>query len=736
MSRCHCPGGVSGLSAAQAASQITSGTIGANSSQTTLAPIALTGTSILGALSYLWSVDIVLPQDASYVNTSAPVAPTAQSTTLNPQGPADYLLSCVGTGAFGSNTFKRLQTVTRPYPVVSSSLGPEEQAAPGPYAPTLSETNGADGPLTWATTATKVSDSSSVSVTGASTTTPSFTVVAGQAYRALHRVTDAYGRYNDLVVAISTAGIVPMFVTVTQPSNASVAGAATWTLTPTGGTGSFTYSVSALTRPATSSASITGGTTATPSVSLDKQGRYAFTSTVTDSTGLAVTVNCIVSLVWTPLVPGATPAVQSLSANTTTSGTITFITPTGGSGSYTNALTLTKPSGSVAALSASTGLVTTITGMANGEAYAVTCTSTDADAGSAATCNSGPALVRVATPTIAFSNPVPQSSATAGLATVNFVPATGGTGTLTYGTATLSVPVGSLATLSGSGTGPFTFTTDTPGAYGVTQSVTDTLGVSAQATGIVSYAPAGATWTTMETYDWTLVDSTSTSAAGSIALTVGGVAYKTLTTYTSGPVTSPVWQAVNGSGIRVSYSAGGGEVWFDFLASVPSSSTQKIMAQWIVGVPGYSSAGSIDVLGRITDAASWNGGAALSSLVYAVKPANYQMKTDFHSASTPSEATVRDSATDITWPACVTIIEDGYQIVLMVHQNCTDFVNPDSVGTGAVFTAYQYKDQRPSANYARWITTGGTIRVAMGHLDVAATSCYWRKTRVLQAPNL
>jgi hypothetical protein len=310
-------------------------------------------------------------------------------------------------------------------------------------------------------------------------------------------------------------------------------------------------------------------------------------------------------------------------------------------------------------------------------------------------------------------------------------------GAITTGTATLAKPAGSSATLSGSGYGAYTFTTDTPGTYSVTQSVTDDIGQSAQATGTLAYAPTGPTWTQLESYDWTTVDSQTTTSAGTIALLVSGAAYKTLNTYTSGSVSSPVWHAVNGSGIKMSYTTGNtGEVWFDFLAATPSSSTQKIMVQWIVDAPTYAAAGAIDVLGRISDAAGWNGGAALSSLVYAVKPANYILKTDFHSASTPSESTVRDNAADITWPACVTIIEDGYQITLLVHQNCTDFVNPDSVKTGAVFTAYQSKAQTPSGSYTRWITVSSTLRVAMGHLDYGATSCYWRKTRVLEAPNL
>lgn len=670
-----------GLSAAQAASQIPSGTVGANSSQTTLAAVALTGTGITGAISYLWSVAIVIPQDASYTNTSAPVGPTLQSTTLTPQGPADYLLSCVATGAFSSNTFTRLVTVTQAYPIVSSSLGPEEEAAPGPYAPTLSDIGGAVG-VTWLTTATKISDGSSVSVTGSTTTTPSFTVVAGQAYRVRHRATDAYGRYNDLVVAISTAGIVTMSVAVSQPSNRSTAGAATWTLTPTGGTAPLVYSVGALTRPATSLATITGGTTATPSVTLDKQGRYAFSSTVTDSTGLAVTVNCIVSLVWAPLVPGATPAVQSLAANTTTSGTITFITATGGSGSYTNALTLTKPAGSVAALSASTGLVTTITGMTNGEAYAVTCTSTDADAGSAATCNSGPALVRVATPTIAFSNPVAQAATAAGAASVTFTAATGGTGTLTYGTATLSVPSGSAATLSGSGLGPFTFTTDVPGAYGVTQSVTDTLGVSAQATGVVAYAPVGPTWSVVGALiNWTLCTTASRSSAGTLAIYEqdGTTLKATITAAATGSPTGVVG-CTNGVGLYSTYTSGAGSLWAVAPIGTPSSASKKIAVQSIVDVSTLSAleraVGASNTLAPV--------GNTQNFVMFDKPAANYRATVTNRVSNVNATVVALSQASSFGTYLCVTVINDGKQQSVYVNTatSTTDFTPMDALTGG------------------------------------------------------
>lgn len=623
-----------------------SGSLAADSTQTTLGAITLSVTGAVGASSYLWSAVCSEPPDSSYTSTAAPASASSASTSLTPDGPGDYVIACELTGLGGSTTLRRLVTVTRPRPAPSSTLGAAVYMAAGTYAPTLSETAGADGTIVWATSCTKVTDGSSVSVTGSATTTPTITIAAGTAYRVRHRCTDGYGRVTDYVVSVSESSAGADDLTLSLSTGATVAqaspGAQAITATATGGTGSKTYAWSA---------------------------KYQ-------------------------------------------------------DGSSANAL-----------LSATNVANPTLTTTDYAQRVIATCTATDS--GSPAQVAVASVMVTVSLTPIVFSNPAAQTATTAGAAEVTFATASGGIGTLTTGTATLARPAGSSAAISGSGYGPYSFTTDTPGTYAVTQSVTDTIGQSSQATGTLAYAPTGPTWTQLESYDWTTVDSQTTNSAGTIALLVGGAAYKTLNTYTSGAVSSPVWHAVNGSGIKMSYATGNsGEMWFDFLAATPSSSTQKIMVQWIVDAPTYAAGGAIDVLGRISDAAGWNGGAALSSLVYAVKPANYILKTDFHSASTPSESTVRDNAADITWPACVTIIEDGYQITLLVHQNCTDFVNPDSVKTGAVFTAYQSKAQTPSGSYTRWITVSSTLRVAMGHLDYGATSCYWRKTRVLEAPNL
>jgi hypothetical protein len=94
------------------------------------------------------------------------------------------------------------------------------------------------------------------------------------------------------------------------------------------------------------------------------------------------------------VVPGANPARKDLVTGTT-STTVTFAAPTGGSGSgFTYGATLSKPVGSGAGL-AGTGLGPyTISSMADGESYGVIFTATDAGDGQVAN-NFG--LVDVAT---------------------------------------------------------------------------------------------------------------------------------------------------------------------------------------------------------------------------------------------------------------------------------------------------------------------------------------------------
>ena len=119
------------------------------------------------------------------------------------------------------------------------------------------------------------------------------------------------------------------------------------------------------------------------------------------------------------VVPGANPARQDL-ATGTTSTTVTFAAPTGGSGTgFTYAAVLSAPAGSGAGL-AGTGLGPyTVSSLADGESYGLIFTATDA--GDAQVANNF-ALVDVATAVVqpaAFL--IPNVTETIDNITVDFV---------------------------------------------------------------------------------------------------------------------------------------------------------------------------------------------------------------------------------------------------------------------------------------------------------------------------
>ena len=87
-----------------------------------------------------------------------------------------------------------------------------------------------------------------------------------------------------------------MTLGVTAPISQAAGALATWTLTPGGADGAVTYSVGALTKPGGSSATISGGTTSTPSLTTDNDGVYTFTATATDANGNTASRDCTVSL--------------------------------------------------------------------------------------------------------------------------------------------------------------------------------------------------------------------------------------------------------------------------------------------------------------------------------------------------------------------------------------------------------------------------------------------------------
>ena len=160
---------------------------------------------------------------------------------------------------------------------------------------------------------------------------------------------------------------------------------------------------------------------------------------------------------YTPLVPGADPANQNL-ATGTTSTTVTFNAPSGGSGGYGYSATLDQIRGTGASLSGSGLGPYTVSSLEDGDELQVILTVTDT--GPVAQTVTSQCVITVDfvySPLVASANPADQTlpAGSTSSAPETFTAPTGGSGSYTY-SATLIQAVGSGATLSGSGLGPYT----------------------------------------------------------------------------------------------------------------------------------------------------------------------------------------------------------------------------------------------------------------------------------------
>lgn len=528
------------------AADVPTGNIGVDTSQNVLDPITLDGSAIVGATSFLWSADVLEPADCTYTSTATPDAPTSQSTTFTPDGVGDLRIKCVATNATGSTTFERQVSQTRPYPVVSSSLGSTEELAGATYAPTLSETAGADAPATpWLTTALLDSDGSSVSVTGSTTTTPSIgSIVAGAAYVVTHQYTDAYGRVGRLSVGVrrTPAAIVP----------------------------------------------------------------------------------------------------------------------------------------------------------------------------------------------IVFSTPSPQTLTAAGAADITFTGASGGTPGYTYSGATLAKPAGSAATiLSGSGVGPYAIVADVEGTYTITLTVTDSVGVTNQATGVVTYSSASSSWTTLETIDWTSCTTTSRSSAGTLSVyeNDGTTLKKDINCSNQGTVTVETFAATSGTGVTVTMTTGTGTAVMLWQCAAATSGAYKLAYQSLSTPPAYGASTSHAPAIISTQSTIAAGTQFYQSSTGSGGNAVYKLQYRVGGSSNPSaNQTVAESGNYV----CSTLIVDGDRCYFYIHHDVSDFVPLDTIYTGAEVGPFMGgpSSVTPVA-YAQLVTNQPWVGLFSGAVPGAVTTV--RKTRFAQA---
>ena len=237
---------------------------------------------------------------------------------------------------------------------------------------------GGTGPYTWAITAGSLPSGLVIdSSTGAITGTPS---VAGP-YTFTVRVTDNDGQtasagYAVAVVPPPAPPIAALSLTTTSLPDAEVGMAYGQSLSGTGGTTPYRWSISAGTLPAgLGLGRIAGTVSGTPSAS----GQDSFTVTLTDANGLTASKGYTLEVVAASASPGAPPSITTTSLPDGSDGSTYAVTPdgSGGTGPYTWSVTNgSLPTGLT--MSAATGAITgTVSSGATSETFTVSMTDAD-----------------------------------------------------------------------------------------------------------------------------------------------------------------------------------------------------------------------------------------------------------------------------------------------------------------------------------------------------------------------
>lgn len=476
-------------------------------------------------------------------------------------------------------------------------------------------------------------------------------------------------RHRAGMIALST-GVKPPDLTATlSPANTSQAspGAQVVTASATGGEGSISYSFDAKYPDGTSANALLTGSGSSRTVTTTAYSQtVVVTVTATDSgtpTAQTATARAVVAtVVPADLVASMSPATTSQASP---GAVVLTASSTGGVGTVSWAWSAKYADGSSAAalLSALVGSPVTLTTTTPGQSVRVVATATDA----AGQTSSASALVAVAQPAApTLSGPAPSAIDAPGSASVTFTGASG-YGALSY-SATLSAPAGSAATLSGSGLGAYTFTTDVEGAYAVTLTLTDALGRTAAATGIVSLVSAGALWTQFFLEDFDTYDAASRSGNGTLALQKAGVTQYTGTLSITAGTTGSA--GIDANGMFLTQASGTGQAFFSI---APTIDTTKWLAfQWLIDWPTIS---GTSVTTRA--AAKSITGVASGTEVYPAILANDTIagKVDIRCLMSLGgvSGTAGNHADSITAPSrvCVTLVIRGGQSLSLVHDSST-----------------------------------------------------------------
>lgn len=505
-------------------------------------------------------------------------------------------------------------------------------------------------------------------------------------------------RHRAGMIALST-GVKPPDLTVTlSPANTSQAspGAQVVTASATGGEGSISYSFDAKFADGTNANSTLSGSGSSRTVTTTAYSQtVVVTVTATDSgtpTAQTATARAVVAtVVPADLVASMSPATTS---QATPGAVVLTASSTGGVGTVSWAWSAKFADGTNASSTLSgSGASRTVTTTSYSQTVLVVAVGTDAS-GQVSPASAVVSAPRPTGPTI--TAPSVARSYAAGAQTVTFPSATGTS--LSY-SATLSAPDGSAATLSGSGLGPYSFTTDLEGAYVVTLTATDPAGQTAVAAGVHTLVAPGVLWTPLLDEDFTTYDAVSRSGGGSLALTKGGVTQYTATL----SVSAGTWQAgVAASGLFIRQTAGTGQGAFTITPAYDS--TKWLIIQWLIPIPTLAT--TSDRVGATANSSSVAAGTELFVCnILKNATSGFDLKISERLGGVAQGPATVVSGSALSGYLCVTLTLRGKLAQMCIHDSDT-LIEPQDLNTGQLASGFyelSSGDTQPN-QFAQWFT--------------------------------
>jgi hypothetical protein len=574
-----------------------------------------------GTGPYSWSVVGSLPAGLTLDSATGVISGTPTGS-----GPSTFTVTLTDAASQMASQSYTVTILVAPS-ITTTTLPSGENSVP--YSQTLAGAGGT-GPYTWSVTAGSLP--SGLTLEGA-TGVISGTPTSSGPFTFTVTLTDAN---NQTASQAYTVGILaaPSITTATLPDG-EVGAPYSQTLAGTGGTGPYTWSVTAGTLPAGLSLD---GTTGVISGTPTSSGPFTFTVTLTDANNQTASQTYTVGMltgpsITTTILPGgevgapysqtvigtggSTPyawavTAGSLPAGLTLNGATGVIsgTPTG-SGPSTFTVTLTDAASQTASQAYTVGILaapsittTTLPGGEVGAPYSQTVIGTGGSTpyAWAVTAGSLPAGLTLNGATAVISG-TPTTSGPASF-TVTVTDAASQTASQAYTVGILAAPSITTATLPGGEVGaPYSQPVigaggSTPYAWAVTAgSLPAGLNLNG-ATGVISGTPTAASGTALPPFTVTLTDANNQTAAQSYTVAILAAPSITTTIVSDGEVGAPYSQTLTGTGGTGPYA------WSVTAGSLPAGLTLNPSTGVISGTPTGSGPTPFTFTVTLTDSKS------------------------------------------------------------------------------------------------------------------------------------